>query len=215
MIASYGLKFILIALLMTVLCCLGAAWRDSKLLFALAVLFAVVTVFLSFFYRSPARTIQAEPGMILSTADGKVLAVEEIENDYLGGKGTKISIFLSVFDPHINRIPIDGRIDYVKYNPGKFFQAFTDKASSDNENVEIGLVHRSGKFVFKIIAGILARRIEYSLQDNQEVTAGDVFGMIHFGSRAEFFLPDNVEVQVKPGDRVKAGVSVIGKVKEP
>ena len=104
-----------------------------------------------------------------------------------------------MFDPHINRIPIDGRIDYVNYNPGKFFQAFTDKASSDNENVEIGLVHRSGKFVFKIIAGILARRIEYSLQDNQEVTAGDVFGMIHFGSRAEFFLPDNVEVQVKPG----------------
>ncbi|MBN2226384.1 MAG: phosphatidylserine decarboxylase family protein [candidate division Zixibacteria bacterium] len=214
MIASYGLKFILIALVLAVLCCLGAAWRDSKLLFVLAVLFAMITIFLSFFYRNPARTIQAQPGVILSTADGKVLAVEEIENDYLGGTATKISIFLSVLDPHINRIPIDGRIDYVRYNPGRFFKAFTDKASSDNENVEVGMTHNSGKLVFKIIAGILARRIEYTLQDNQEVAAGDIFGMIHFGSRAEFFLPADVEVQVKAGDRVKAGLTIIGRVKE-
>jgi len=214
MIASYGLKFILIALALVILCCFGAAWRDSKILFVLAVIFAMVTVFLTFFYRNPARTIQAEPGEILSTADGKVLSVEEIELDYIGGKGSKVSIFLSVFDPHINRIPMDGHVDYVRYNPGKFFTAFSDKASSDNENVEIGLSYGSGRLVFKIIAGILARRIEYTLEDNQDVTAGDIFGMIHFGSRAEFFLPESVEVQVKAGDQVKAGLTVIGKVRD-
>ena len=109
MIASYGLKFILIALLMTVLCCLGAAWRDSKLLFALAVLFAVVTVFLSFFYRSPARTIQAEPGMILSTADGKVLAVRRDRKRLSRRKGNQDFDFpfgvRSAYQPDSHRRP--------------------------------------------------------------------------------------------------------------
>ncbi|UCD16367.1 MAG: phosphatidylserine decarboxylase family protein [Candidatus Zixiibacteriota bacterium] len=212
MITSYGHKFIITSLALTVLCCLWAAFRGSRLFFVLAVLFAVVTAFLTYFYRNPARQPNADSGAVLSTADGRVLSVEEVDHKFIGGKGRKVSIFLSIFDAHVNRIPINGRVDYVRYNPGKFFRAFEDKASTDNENVEVGLTFQSGKMVFKIIAGILARRIEYELKDAQTVTAGEIFGMIHFGSRAELFLPDNVEILVTKGDRVKAGISLIGRI---
>jgi phosphatidylserine decarboxylase len=119
---------------------------------------------------------------------------------------------LSVLDPHINRIPAGGRLEYVKYVPGKFFKAFEDKASEENEHTEIGLAFGTNRMIFKQIAGILARRIVCNVKSEQEVKAGEIFGMIHFGSRAELFLPDNVEILVKPGDRVKAGESLIGRI---
>ena len=213
MIAIYGLKFIIIGLVLTIAFSLWSASRDSLFLFIMAIIFAFITLFLVFFYRNPNRVIPEDNGLILSIADGKILSIQEIDNDFIGGTGKKVSIFLSVFDPHINRIPIDGRIEYVKYFPGKFFKAFVDEASDNNEQTEIGLDFGSGKMIFKQIVVILARRIEYDLDEGQKVKGGDIFGMIHFGSRAELFLPGNIEITIKPGQKVKAGETIIGKIK--
>jgi len=205
MIAVYGLKFIIIALILTIA-------LDSLFLFITAVVFAFITLFLVYFYRNPIRAVPEGNDKILSIADGRILSVDDVSNDFIGGRGKKVSIFLSVFDPHINRIPIDGRIEYVKYSPGKFLRAFVDDASDNNEQTEIGLDFGSGRMIFKQIVGILARRIVYNLNEGQNVKGGDIFGMIHFGSRAELFLPHNVEVVIKPGQRVKAGETVIGEI---
>ncbi len=213
MIAVYGIKFVLIGLVLTIALSLWSASKDSVLLFVLAVILALITLFLMFFYRNPVRVIPEDRNLILSIADGTILSVEEFGNDFIGNNGKKVSIFLSVFNVHINRIPVDGKIEYIKYSPGKFLKAFEKDASDYNEQTEIGLDFGSGKMIFKQIVGILARRIEYTLDEGQEVTGGDIFGMIHFGSRAELFLPENVEVIVKPGQKVKAGETAIGKIK--
>lgn len=123
----------------------------------------------------------------------------------------KISIFLSIFDVHINRIPASGRIDYVKYNPGKFFAAYKDKASQLNEQTEIGITTEAGhKIVVKQIAGLIARRIVCKLREGDAVSVGNRFGMIRFGSRAELFVPVNSKLQVETGEHVKGGQTVIG-----
>jgi phosphatidylserine decarboxylase len=212
MISSYGLKFIGIGLVLTAILVLWSAARDSFMLLVISIIFCVVTLFLIFFYRNPVRRVPDDNDLILSVADGRVLSVDETESDYIAGKGKKVSIFMSILDPHLNRIPANGRLEYVKYVPGKFFKAFEDKASEENEHTEIGLVFGENRMIFKQIAGILARRIVCNLKPEQQVKAGELFGLIHFGSRAELFLPDNVEVLVKRGDRVKAGESVIGHI---
>lgn len=213
MIAANGLKFVLTGAALTVVLILLAAGKDSFLLLIFSALTALLTIFLTFFYRSPHRTIPSDRTLVLSIADGKVLAINETSHPFIGGKGHKVSIFLSVFDVHINRAPLDGTIEYVNYNPGKFFAAFKDKASEENEQTEIGLSFPSGKMIFKQIAGVLARRIVCRLKPQQSVRAGEIFGLIHFGSRAELFLPDQVEILVEPGDRVKAGETAIARVR--
>jgi phosphatidylserine decarboxylase len=212
MIATYGLKFIAAGAVITIVLILIATMRDSSFIFAVAVLFALLTLFLTWFYRNPTRQIPPDDNLILSIADGRVLSVEEVDNEYIGGRGRKVSIFMSVLDAHINRIPIDGKLDYVKYTPGKFFKAFVDKASEENEHTELGLSFGENKMIFKQIAGILARRIVCDPKPEQTVHKGEIFGMIHFGSRAELFLPENVEVVVKKGDHVKAGETIIGRI---
>ncbi len=214
MIVSYGLKFISLGLALTIVLILWAAAKDSQAAFIISVVLGILTIFLTYFYRNPARDIPDDNSLILSIADGRVLSVEDIEDNYIGGKGKKVSIFLSIFDVHVNRIPISGELDYVKYNPGKFFAAFKDKASTENEHTEIGIKFSKGHMIFKQIAGILARRIECDSKPKQNVNGGDIFGMIHFGSRAELFLPANVEVIIKKGDRVKAGETVIGRISD-
>ncbi len=209
MIAVYGLKFILGGIILTAAAVITASWRDSLTLFIIAMIFAVLTVFLTFFYRNPSREIPANPNLILSNADGRVLSVEEIENDYIGGRGYKVSIFLSVMDVHINRIPAAGEVDYVTAREGKYLPAFNDGASEKNFQSEVGLITRHGKIIFKQITGILARRIVNNLNKGLTVEAGEVYGMIHFGSRAELFLPASMKILVKKGDKVKGGTTPI------
>ena len=212
MIETAGLKFIIPGLIIVIGLALIAAGKDSIIILVLAIIMAIITLFLIFFYRNPIREIPEGDNIILSIADGTVLSVCDFENEYIG-KGKKVSIFLSVLDVHINRIPISGRIDYVKYNPGKFFKAFVDKASEENEHTEIGIIFSSGKLIFKQIAGILARRIVCRLEKDQTVAAGQIFGLIHFGSRAELFVPSNADVIVKAGDKVKGGETIIARIK--
>lgn len=212
MIAREGFVFIFSGAALTILMILAAARWDSVWLFAVSLVFAVLTIFVTFFFRDPHRVFPVEPGILVAPADGKIVAVDTLDSHpFIGGAAVKVSIFLSVFDVHINRVPSDGVVDYVKYNPGKFLAAYKDKASEVNEQTEIGMTAPGGtKFVFKQIAGIIARRIVCKLNRGDVVKAGDRCGMIRFGSRTDLIVPKDSELLVKMGDWVKGAHTVMG-----
>ncbi len=212
MIAREGLPFIVVGLAVTAILVAASLRWDSWWLFSAGALLALLTLFTIFFFRDPPRRVIAEPNLLLAPADGKIVSIDTLENHpYVGGRAVKISIFLSIFDVHINRIPTSGTIDYVQYNPGKFFAAFKDKASQLNEQTEIGIISQAGyKIVVKQIAGLIARRIVCKLSEGESVSVGNRFGMICFGSRADLLVPVDSDLQVHMGDHVKGGLTVIG-----
>ena len=165
-------------------------------------------VFVAFFFRNPARTIPSDPQAIVSPADGKVVKVERV------GNVTRMSIFLSLFNVHVNRSPIAGRIEAVDYRPGKFMVAFNDKASTDNERNIIMVSDGKVTIVFTQIAGIVARRIVFWKKAGDLVSKGELIGLIRFGSRVDVLFPAGTEATVAVGDRVKGGSSRIGTIKE-
>lgn len=169
-----------------------------------------LTLFVLFFFRDPRRIIPQGDGLVVSPADGKVVAIEQIdEKDYLHQSVWKISIFLSVFNVHVNRAPISGMIETVKYNPGKFHIAALPKASLENEQTATVIVDGTTKILVKQIAGIIARRIICYVQLGDVVKKGERYGLICFGSRVDIFLPENFEIGVKVGDRVKGAKDVV------
>jgi phosphatidylserine decarboxylase len=212
MIAKEGIPFILIGLGLTIAAIWAGTRWDSFVLLGVSALFALVTVFVTFFFRDPARSCPDDAGLIISPADGAVLLVDTLDSHPVVGPQTiKISIFLSVMNVHVNRAPVSGRVDYVKYVPGKFLVAYADKASDENEHTEIGMTDRSNrKVVFKQIAGTIARRIVCRIHQGDELRIGDRFGLIRFGSRMDIFLPAGSRISVKKGDKLRGGESVIG-----
>ena len=174
-------------------------------------IFLILSTFFLFFFRDPERKVPKDGNLILAPADGKVILIKPFGNlEFVGGEGTLVSVFMSLFNVHVNRTPVSGEVKYFRYNPGKFFPAFRDKASLENEQTELGLENEHGKVVLKQIAGILARRIVCKLKHGDLVKAGDRFGMIKFGSRLDLFLPQNVYIEVKLNQKVKAGETIIG-----
>jgi len=216
MIASEGLIFIFSGCLVTILLIVLSATLDNPWLFALSLLAGLLTLFVVYFFRDPKRDFAWEENVVVSPADGKIIGIDRIANHpYMQSEVIKVSIFLSVFDVHINRVPADGVIDYVKYVPGKFFAANVDKASKENEHTEIGMTTTGGgKIVFKQIAGLIARRIVCRLSEGDKVSAGSKFGLIRFGSRTELYLPVESRLLVKVGDCVKGARTVIGYLSE-
>ena len=164
--------------------------------------------FVAFFFRNPARDIPADPRAIVSPADGKVVRLERV------GNVTKMSIFLSLFNVHVNRSPIAGRIEAVDYRPGKFLVAFNDKASTDNERNIVMVSDGRITIVFTQIAGIVARRIVFWKKAGDSVGKGELVGLIRFGSRVDVLFPAGTEATVAVGDRVKGGSTRIGTIKE-
>lgn len=176
-----------------------------------AVILGVFSLFNFYFFRDPERHIPDNPRAVLSPADGKVLeVVEEFEPEYFQKNSQRISIFLSVLDVHVNRSPIGGRVDYFRYNPGKFLVAYAPKASRENEHTAIGISNERGyRVFFKQIAGLIARRIVCHLREGHLVRAGERIGMIRYGSRVDVFVPTEARVLVKRGQRVRAGESIL------
>jgi phosphatidylserine decarboxylase len=167
-----------------------------------------------YFFRDPERSIPSGQDLILSPADGRIVAIETVEEPlYFKKKVLKVSIFLSVFDVHVNRIPATGQINFLKYVPGKFLVAFAEKASEDNEQSIIGIKHEKGQLLFKQIAGIIARRIVYDVQDGDSVKAGERFGLIRYGSRVDIFFPENTELRISMNEKVRGGETIIGEYK--
>lgn len=213
MIAKDGYSTIALVILVTVLVC-GFAFYflDHWFRYVLVLAMVVLTGLTIFFFRDPDRNIPDADELIVSPADGKVVFVKEIvEPVYIKGKATQISIFLSPLNVHVNRNPVSGSLEYVKYHPGEYLMAWTEHASELNERADFGVLHPSNtKIFFRQITGFLARRIVYNIQEGDELKAGERFGIMKFGSRMDVVVPGNVEIKVKPGDNTVAGESVIG-----
>jgi len=174
----------------------------------------VLTLFVLFFFRDPERTIPAGADVVVSPADGKVLVVKDIyEPDFLKKDVKQISIFLSVFNVHVNRSPCAGTVEVVKYNPGRFHVASVDKASLENEQTAMVIAQGDRKILVKQIAGLIARRIVCYARPGDSIRTGERYGLIRFGSRVDIFLPRTAEIRVKPGDRINGGRDIIGVLK--
>src|SRR5215510_700100 len=170
--------------------------------------FLALALFTGYFFRDPDRTVPSDAATIVSPADGKIVAIAAEAN-----ATTRVSIFLSVFNVHINRAPIAGEVESVHYVPGKFKVAFDAAASAENEQNVLVIRNGSDKIKFSQIAGILARRIVCWKKPGDSVVKGERIGLIKFGSRVDIFLPENVTLSIKLGDRVRGGASVIGTMK--
>jgi phosphatidylserine decarboxylase len=176
-------------------------------------LFYLATAFTLYFFRDPERKIPEGENLIVSPADGKVVGVDSVEHaPFIDGPAKRISIFLSIFDVHINRAPIKGKISYRHYTPGEFLPAFEPKASEKNEQNAIGIEDAKGyRVLVNQIAGIIARRIICWKNPGNEVSRGERFGLIRFGSKTDIFLPLDAKIVVKPGQKVKGGNTVVAR----
>jgi len=172
--------------------------------------------FCLWFFRDPERTAPADDRAIISPADGRVVAVvSEREDRFLNTQATRVSIFMSPLDVHVNRSPVTGTVRQVQHTEGKFHAAFSDKSSLDNERNAVVLESGGKRYLMVQIAGALARRIVCHVGPGDRLERGQRFGIIMFGSRVDVFLPPGVQPTVSKGERVRAGLSVLGRVQEP
>ena len=181
-----------------------------------AIIFGLLALFLINFFRDPRRAGSEHHVDILSPADGTVVQIKDIADGTIWPGLTKqVSIFMSVFDVHVNRAPITGKIIHYRYNPGKKLAAFADKSSSENEQNLIVIEDSHGaRVAFKQIAGLLARRIVFDKKEGEEVGRGERVGMIKFGSRVDIFFPANATIKVGMKDKVKVALTVIAELPE-
>ncbi len=187
------------------------AWKRGGGWYVPLVLWVPVAIWLPVFFRDPVRDGARGDALIIAPADGIVVAVGEVdEPDYMGGKATRVSIFMNIFDVHVNRHPVSGKVAYRDYRPGNFVNASLDKASEGNERMSLGLTTSHGKVLVRQIAGLIARRIVTDPVLGDSVTQGSRLGMIRFGSRVDTFLPVGTPVRLKVGERAYAGRSVLG-----
>jgi phosphatidylserine decarboxylase len=195
-------------------------WPFILPLFGLAVLglalmpvggwfFLALTGFVAYFFRDPERSIPTGSGLLLAPADGKIVTVSSLQNDPIQPSGTLVSIFLSVFDVHINRAPMSGTVEGVRYQPGKFLPAFRSDASDLNEQNMVTLQAGETRVVIKQIAGVLARRIVCRAKAGDTLRPGERFGLIRFGSRVDLLIPPGFAVYARPGQHVRGGESVL------
>ncbi len=203
-VVSEGWPFIIPLAVITVLFFV-LGWKSA------AWVLLVLTLFVLFFFRDPERAVPQAKGAVVSPADGKVIVVKDIyEPAYLKQEVKQVSIFLSVFNVHVNRAPYEGKVELVQYNPGKFHVASVDKASLDNEQTAVIITNGKDKILVKQIAGLIARRIVCYAKPGDSVKRGERYGLIRFGSRVDIFLPYNAELKVKVGDRIKGARDIIG-----
>ena len=212
-IAPEGRPFIALGWSLTALAW-WAAWRGGWSVgwSVVAAVLSLLAIWLVVFFRDPARDGPRGDAVVIAPADGKIVGVVEADEPmYLKTRALRVSIFMSVFDVHVNRYPVSGTIELAHYNPGKFLHAAREKASLDNEQASVGLRGRRGPVLVRQIAGSIARRIVTDGKVGDAVTQGARLGMIRFGSRVDVFLPVTARaaIRVRPGDRVAAGASVL------
>lgn len=214
MLAKEGYSTILSVFVFSILVAIVASFAPKWVGYIIYLVLIVLCGLILYFFRDPKRTPPDNDKIILSPADGRVVLIQEIdENEYLDAPATQISIFLSPLDVHVNRVPVSGNLEYVKYYPGKYLMAWEDHASELNERAHFGVMHPSGiKILFKQITGFMARRIVYHLKEGEQIKAGQRFGIMKFGSRMDIILPKEIKIRVKKGDRTVAGESIIAAI---
>lgn len=213
-IAREGFPFIIPAAVLGVLLLIFGYAMDQQAVIVIGWALTLLTVLFLFFFREPQFEAFVQDGQILAPADGKVLTVDSEVPENLSPLSTRLSIFLSVFDVHVNRIPADGEIASVEFRQGRKYSAFRPQASIANQRSEIDLDTKYGRIHFRQITGSVARRVVFSVVPGQKVKAGERFGVMRFGSRMDLFFPESVEVLVKTGDRVKAGCTVVAEFRK-
>lgn len=218
MITSYGYdNFFILFGIGVVFICIGWLTTTQWISVPSYVLGIVIAAFAIWFFRDPPRTIPqealADSSLLVAPADGKVVQVIPIdEPTVIKGKAIQVSIFLSPLDVHVNRLPATGTVISSEYQPGKYLMAFDPKSSTENEQTVVGLSTAHGPILFKQITGFLARRIVCKLVVGQKVTVGDQFGMMKFGSRMDVIVPAGTVIDVKEGDRVVGGETLLGRL---
>jgi len=187
------------------------AFIASRISRTLGWFFSFLAAFTMYFFRDPERVIPTGEGLIVSPADGKIIGIDQVDSvPNLNGPAKRVTIFLSIFDVHLNRAPIEGKVIYRQYTPGKFFPANVPKASNDNEKNSIIIEDGNFRVLVRQIAGIIARRILCWSNPGDLLERGERFGLIRFGSRTELFLPLEAQITVQVGQKVRGGETIIG-----
>ncbi len=215
MFTKYGYSTIGIAAIISfILLIVSIFTQNVYIKYPLIVVAIFILVFTLNFFRDPDRTPPNADNVIVSPADGKVLIIKEVTDErFLNEKAWQVSIFMSPLNVHVNRIPIAGKVDYLKYIKGEYLVAYHDKADVRNERSEFGITSKYGKVLFTQVAGMVARRIVYDLKLGDSVNMGERFGMIKFGSRVDVVVPKKWNLKVKVNDLTTAGETILFDIK--
>jgi phosphatidylserine decarboxylase len=208
--AREGLLFIAIAAVVAAGAFGFAISRRLWGLWLAAFVLLLLALWIAYFFRDPERTGDRGPSLVVSPADGKLVMITDVgEPSFIQGPAIRLSIFMNVFNVHVNRYPVDGVVKYVHYNKGKFFNAAAEKSSLENEQMSVGIETASYRVLVRQIAGLIARRIVTYSKLGETVKQGDRLGIIRFGSRVDVFLPPGSRVHAKLGDATTAGVTIL------
>ena len=211
--AREGLIFIAIAALLTAGAFALAVTRRSWGLWLVAIVLLLLALWVAYFFRDPERTGERGSSLVVSPADGKLIMITEVdEPNFVRGRATRLSIFMNVFNVHVNRYPVDGAITYVHYNEGKFLNAAAEKSSLENEQMSVGIESGKHRILVRQIAGLIARRIVTYSRQGETARQGERMGIIRFGSRVDVFIPTGSRVRAKLGDITAAGVTVLAEL---
>ena len=211
--AREGLLFIAIAAVVATGGFGFAIARRSWGLWLAAFVLLLLALWVAYFFRDPERTGERGPRLVVSPADGKLIMITEVdEPSFVGGRAIRLSIFMNVFNVHVNRYPVDGVVKYVHYNKGKFFNAAAEKSSLENEQMSVGIDTGRYRILVRQIAGLIARRIVTYSKLGETVKQGNRMGIIRFGSRVDVFLPVESSLRAKVGDITVAGVTILGEL---
>ncbi|MGQ0712981.1 MAG: phosphatidylserine decarboxylase family protein [Gemmatimonadaceae bacterium] len=212
-VAREGLLFIGIGIAAAIGAVALAANRPTVPLWIAAIVLVALAIWLVAFFRDPERAGERGAQLVVSPADGKVVQITEVDEPaFVRGRALRISIFMNVFNVHVNRFPVTGAVAYVHYNKGKFLNAAAEKASLENEQMSVGIETSRGRILVRQIAGLIARRIVNYAKVGTDAEQGARMGMIRFGSRVDVFVPPTSKVRVKLGDFPVAGVTVLAEL---
>jgi phosphatidylserine decarboxylase len=211
--AREGLLFIAIAAVVAASAFGFAISRRSWGLWLAAFVLLLLALWVAYFFRDPERIGARGASLMVSPADGKLIMITDVnEPSFVQGRAIRLSIFMNVFNVHVNRYPVDGVVKYIHYNKGKFFNASAEKSSLENEQMSVGIETDGYRVLVRQIAGLIARRIVTYSKLGETVRQGDRMGIIRFGSRVDLFLPPGSRVRVKLGDVTTAGVTILGEL---
>jgi phosphatidylserine decarboxylase len=213
--AREGYVFIGIAAVAAAAAFALALTRRSWPLWLLAVLITLIALWVAYFFRDPERSGERGSRLVLAPADGRLIMMAEVDEPaFVQGPAIRLSIFMNVFNVHVNRYPVDGVVRYVHYNKGKFLNAAAEKSSLENEQMSVGIESGARRVLVRQIAGLIARRIVTYSRVGQSVRQGDRMGIIRFGSRVDVFLPTEARIRVKPGVLTTAGTTILADLPE-
>ncbi len=211
-IAREGVPFVVVCVVLVVAALLWARHGGWGMRAVAPAALGMVALFVLYFFRDPERIPPPGEDLVVAPADGRVMSVGLVEGeDFMDGAATRVTIFLSVFNVHVQRAPLEGRVGLYGYRAGRYHAAWREEAGSDNERASLGIATRDGPIMVRQIAGLVARRIVTYPREGDRVARGDRIGIIRFGSRVDLFVPPDWPVMVEPGDVVRGGDTVVAK----